>query len=101
MSTNEAQLALALDDLAKQTTSNFSGTSKKHNVNRTTLRRRFQGIQRSRTEFHSESIQRLTNAQEQELIYFINKLIDRSIPPTSQNVRNVAEEIVGGIVGKN
>ena len=42
-STTKARMALAIEDLAKQLTPNFSGTSKKYNVDRTTLRRRFNG----------------------------------------------------------
>ena len=35
------------------------------------------------------------------LIDQINKLTQRSMPPTSRIVRNLAEEIIGGPVGKN
>ena len=35
------------------------------------------------------------------LIGHINKLTDRGIPPTSQIVKNLAEEIRGKEVGKN
>ena len=61
-STTEARMALAIADLTKQTTPNFSGTSKKYNVDRTTLQRRFNSTQRSVYEFHSKSIQRLLDA---------------------------------------
>ena len=49
----------------------------------------------------SECRQRLTNSQEEVLIGHINKLTDRGLPPTSQIVRNLAEEIAGSSVGKN
>jgi len=43
----------------------------------------------------------LTNAQEEALIEQINKYTDRHIPPTSQMVKNFAEEMIGREVGKN
>ena len=39
--------------------------------------------------------------QEEVLIERINRLSDRAMPPTSHIVRNLAEEIRGGRVGKN
>jgi len=47
-STNDAQLELALSGLREQDMPNFSGTARKFQVNRTTLRRRFQATQQSR-----------------------------------------------------
>jgi Tc5 transposase DNA-binding domain len=100
-STNEAQLELALADLSKQSIPNFSGTAKRFQVNRTTLRRRFDGSQQSFRAAREDTHQCLTTAQEETLIGFINRLTDRSLPPTSQIVKNVAEELRGGPVGKN
>ena len=96
-----ARMVLALDDLGKQTKPNLLGTAKKWEVNRTTLTRHFNGTQMSRADFLSESIQCLTVDQEQVVLGFINMLTDRSCPPTSQIVRNVAEEVSKGTVGKN
>jgi hypothetical protein len=92
---------LALSDLEQQPLPNYSATARKYAVNRTTLRRRFEGSQRSQVESRSETAQRLTMEQEEVLINFINKYSDRSMPPTSQIVKNVAEEICGGPVSKN
>jgi hypothetical protein len=92
---------LALSDLEKQLPPNYSATARKYAVNRTTLRRRFEGSQRSHIESRSETAQRLTIEQEEVLINFINKYSDRSMPPTSQIVKNVAEELCGGLVDKN
>src|SRR5450432_2211962 len=100
-STNEAQLELALADLSKQSIPNFSGTAKRFQVNRTTLRRRFDGSQQSFRAAREDTNQCLTTAQEEALIGFINRLTDRSLPPTSQIVKNVAEELRGGPVNKN
>ena len=99
--THEQRIDQALADLAKQLTPNYARTAKKHQVNRTTLRRRFEGTQFSRRIANSECHQCLTIAQEQVLIGFINKLTERSLPPTSQIIKNVAEEICGVQVGKN
>jgi hypothetical protein len=92
---------LALEDCSKQLVPNFSGTAKKYGVDRMTLTRRFRGTQTSYREARSENLQCLTLAQEEVLISFINKLTDRSMPPTSQIVKNCAEELAGQPVGKN
>lgn len=98
---NKARLELALIDLSKQTVPNFLGTSKRFQVNRTTLRRRFLGQQVSRTLSRASSTQRLTTEQEKVLIKFINEYTELSLPPTAQLVKNCAEELCGGPVGKN
>jgi len=100
-STYEARLELAVDDLAKQANPNFLATARRFQVHRTTLSRRFQGTQQNRRIAHSETQQCLSIAQEETLIRFINNLTDRSLPPTSQIVHNVAEELSGKPVGKN
>ena len=96
-----ARMVLALDDLTKQEKPNLLGTSRKWEVNRTTLTRQFRGTQMSRADFLSESIQCLSKNQEQVVLGFINKLTDRNCIPTSQIVKNIAEEVAGQTVGKN
>ena len=66
-----------------------------------TLTRQFNGTQMSRANFLSESIQCLSRDQEKVVLGFINKLTDRNCMPTSQIVKNVAEEVAGQPVGKN
>jgi Tc5 transposase DNA-binding domain len=100
-STNEAQLELALSDLANQSIPNFSGTAKKYQVDRTTLRRRFNSTQRSFRAAHEDAHQSLSTAQEEVLISHINRLTNRSLPPTSQTVKEMAEELYNGPIGKN
>lgn len=97
----EAQITLALADLANQEHPNFKGTARAYNVNRTTLHRRFDGVQRSYTQCRSETHQNLTSSQEKVLINYINQLTDRSSPPTSQYVKNFAEELCKKPVSKN
>jgi len=55
----------------------------------------------SRADFLSESIQCLSKDQEKVVLSFINKLIDRNCIPTSQIVKNVAEEVARQPVRKN
>src|SRR5450432_868737 len=77
-STYEARLGLALEDLRKQIIPNFSSTSRRFQVNRITLVRRFKGTQQNRRIASSETRQCLSLAQEETLIRFINNLTDRS-----------------------
>ena len=97
----EADLQLAIEDLAKQDTPNYMATSKKHGVPRQTLRNRFLSKTVSRQEATSEYHQCLTTAQEEALIQLINRLTNRGLPPTNSIVKNLAEEIIGRSVGKN
>jgi hypothetical protein len=99
--TYEARLELAMEDLGKQTSLNYLGTAKRFNVNRVTLMRRFTGTQQNRRIAHAEAHQCLSIAQEETLIGYINSLTDRSLPPTSQIVHNIAEELIGEPIGKN
>jgi hypothetical protein len=100
-STKELRMQLALTDASKQLVPNWGALSKKHQVDCTTLRRRFQGKQTTRRSAKAESHQCLTMLQEEALIQFINDLTDRYMPPTSQTVKNVAQELCGTPVGKN
>ena len=99
--TTEERIQLALVELYKQLTPNVSATANEFKVDRSTLSRRFRGVQASRTISRAEHCQQLQPEEEKRLIDFINKLTDRSMPLTSQIVKNVAEEIVGSPVGKN
>jgi hypothetical protein len=100
-STNNDDMAKALAELSKETKPNVLGIAKKYKVNRTTLSRHFKGTQRLRSEYLSESRQCLTNAQERVVIDWINRFTERNIPPTSQLVHNVAEEVCGHPINKN
>jgi hypothetical protein len=100
-STYDARLELALADIRKQSIPNIKSTAKRFEVDRTTLGRRFNRTQQSFTASREDSHQSLSLAQEETLISFINRLTERSLPPTSQIVKNVAEELCGKPVGKN
>ena len=95
----EACLQAALAELKLQDTPNYLATARKHSVKRTTLRARFLEIHTSRSVAYSEYHQRLTTTQEEVLIRHINRLTYRGIPPTSQMVRNFAEEMIHDCVG--
>jgi hypothetical protein len=97
----EAQITLALADLANQEHPNFKGTARAYKVNHTTLYRRFDSVQCSYAQCRSETYQNLTSSQEKVLIDYINQLTDRSSPPTSQYIKNFAEELCKKPVSKN
>ena len=98
---NEQDMQKALDELRASSKPNISHIAEKYDLTRSTLSLRVRGITTSRAEFQSERHQCLTNAQERVLINQINRLTERGIPPTSQMVKNFAEEIIGRDVGKN
>ena len=100
-SSYEGRIESAIEALESQDKPNYRATAKKHNVNHTTLRRRFLGEQLPLKVANSEFRQRLTLDQEECLVQQINRLSERSISPTSCIVKNLAEEIIGGPVGKN
>ena len=99
--TNNTALELALADLRSQDPPNYRVTALKYHVDRSTLRRRFLGLQTSTAVASSIYLQRLSASQEKTLIEQINHLTDRGIPPTSQMVKNMAEAMIGDSVGKN
>jgi hypothetical protein len=100
-STHDDRIELALADLRLQEKPNIRGTAKNFSLVESTLRRRWHGKSMSRPAASSEYKQRLTDAQEDALVGQINRLADRGMPPTSTIVRNLAEEMIHGPVGKN
>jgi hypothetical protein len=67
----------------------------------TSVSKRIRGVTHSRKEANSLYRQCLTSIQEQVLIKQINTLTNKGMLPTSQIVKNLAEEIRGRGVGKN
>ena len=98
---NNARMEAAIADLDSQEKPNYSATAREYSVPRKTLSDRHKGKTMSRKAATSEFRQRLTIEQEEVLISQINRLTDRSIPPTSRIVKNLAEEIIGDKLGKN
>ena len=72
-----------------------------YKCDRSALSRRIRWLTKSRKEALSFWNQCLTDEQEEVLIQRINDLTDRGMPPTSQIVKNLAEEMRGKGVNKN
>jgi hypothetical protein len=97
---NNAAMEQALDALKAQEKPNFKKTAEVFGVNRTTLMMRFKGQRVSREEYISTHRKLLTNAQEDELLYHIDQLTLRGLPPTPQMLKNFVEEITKQPVGE-
>ena len=100
-STHNTHIEEAIADLESQDVPQYRPTAIKYSLNHTTLWQWYLGIQLSRAAADSEFRQRLTNVQEEVLIKHINDFTNRGLPPTTQIVKNLAEEIIQGKVGKN
>jgi hypothetical protein len=102
MATNQL-LEAAIDDLKSLKLGekpNISATARKYGVDRSTLSKRFRGVQRSRA--HYDNNQRLLDPQQTKtLIEWINKLTERGLPPSKPILRNFAKELSGREPGKN
>lgn len=95
------QIELAVAHLRAQERPNIAEASRMFGVEPTTLRRRFLRKTVSRAQITSEYHQRLNDVQEDTLLRHIDRMTELHIPPTTQIVRNLAEEIIGESVGPN
>ena len=93
-------IELAINDLISQKAPNIRSTAEKYGVVESTLRRRFKGQTVSHSESRSRSTMLLTNAQEQVLIEYLNKLSARGMHPTPQMLENLVVEIVKRPLGE-
>jgi hypothetical protein len=91
----------AVDAIKRGEFANYANAAQKYGCDRGVLSRRMRGLTKSKRQAMSFYRQCLTNEQEEVLITRINDLTDRGMPPTSQIVKNLAEEIRGEQVGKN
>ena len=91
----------AVSSIERGEFTDYSKAAKHYGCDRTAVSRRIRGLTKTRKEANSFYYQALSTAQEEVLISYINKLTDRGMPPTSQIVRNLTEEIRGATVGKN
>ena len=98
---SEQDIEKAINALDRQLIPNYSQVARDFGIEHITLMRRYKGIYTSRQEATSLYYKLLTNMQEEALISQINKLIVRRLPPTSQIVRNLAEEIISRNISKN
>ena len=87
--------------LDSQSAPNYSAAAKKFNVNRSTLSRRHRGITMSKEQFTSTFKKNLTNAQEEQLLNYLNILTHQGLPPTHQMLENLVVEILQKPIGKN
>jgi Tc5 transposase DNA-binding domain len=101
MHSEMAQIDAAMAYLKAQKKANFAEAARRFEIDPMTLRRRFLGLCGSREQANSERRQLLNNVQEDVLLGYIDKLTAKFIPPTTQIIRNLAEELIGGSVGKN
>jgi Tc5 transposase DNA-binding domain len=100
-STKNDRIKAAMDQLDSQKVLNYATAARDHHISPMTLARRYRGKTVSRAEANSTYRQRLNDVQEDTLLRYIDTLTDRNIPPTSQIIKNLAEEILKGPVGKN
>jgi Tc5 transposase DNA-binding domain len=100
-STKNARIKAAMAMLDSQSTLNYVAAARAFQIHPTTLARRYRGQTVSREEANSTFRQCLNNTQEDTLLGYIDDLTNRHIPPTSQIIKNLAEEIIGRPVGKN
>jgi len=96
-----AQVTKAVLAIRSGECKDYSNAAKKFYYSYTAVMRRINSLTKTRQEAYSFYLQCLTDDEEEILISRINKLTDRGLPPTSQIVRNLAEEIRGEPVGKN
>ena len=98
---HNARIEAAIEDLKSQDRPNIAETARKHNIDRSTLSRRFRGETGPNQEVTSYSRKQLTDTQEETLIIYVNKLNDRGFPPTPQILKNIAESITHTSLGPN
>lgn len=101
MAVDEEVMEADLADCDKVLVPNYSAIARKFSLERTTLMRRHLGKTVSRREATYLYHALLSRPQEEALITQINKLSVRGLPPTTQIVKNLAEEIIGREVNKN
>jgi hypothetical protein len=100
-STKNDRIKAAMDQLDSQKVLNYAAAARDHHISPMTLARRYKGKTVSQAEANSTYRQRLNDVQEDTLLRYIDTLMDRNIPLTSQIIKNLAEEILKGPMGKN
>ena len=92
----------AIEDLKSQKPGesiNYTQIAAKYGVDRTTLSRRWRGLQSS-MQRKIENSRLLNDTQERALVEYIDTLTGRGLPPTRQMIRNFASEIAQKEAGK-
>ena len=78
----------------------FTQVAKKYGCNRSTLSKRWRGVQASMAQ-KLENSRLLNTLQEKELLLYIDDLTARGLPPTRQMIRNFASDIAGRQAGRS
>jgi hypothetical protein len=99
--TKNDRIDATLNQLDSQSTLNYAAATRDNHIHPTTLARHYNGKSVSRAEANSKYHQWLNDVEEDTLLRYIDTLTDRHIPPISQIVRNLAEEILKEPIGKN
>jgi transposase-like protein len=89
----------ALESLSEGKHFTYQEIADKYGVNRSTLSRRYRGVQRSMNEY-AVSKQLLSPNQEEELVKYIIRLTERGLPPTKEMIQSIALTVVkkeGGV----
>ncbi|KAF2191470.1 hypothetical protein K469DRAFT_557294, partial [Zopfia rhizophila CBS 207.26] len=73
---------------------------KEFGIGRAALSRRHRSVQGSREQRYGNQ-QNFSPAQESNLFEYIDRLCGRSLPPTKQMIRNLAQEIAHMYIGNN
>lgn len=100
-STTNDRIEAAIGALNSRKGLSFRAAAIEFGIDRTTLARRFRGKSVTRAEASSSHRRNLTDVEEDTLLGYIDSLTNRFIPPTSQIIRNLAEELISRPVGKN
>jgi hypothetical protein len=95
---NDALAALESLQLGEQP--DLTNFADKYGCNRTTLSKRWRGVQGSMAQ-KIENQQLLNNTQQAELLLYIEGLTARGLPPTQQMIRNFASDIAGRPAGNH
>jgi hypothetical protein len=98
---NSKRIDAAIAAIRRGEFSDYASAAAEYECHPSAVSRRIRGLTKSREAATSLWRQCLTSEQEEVLIQRINDLTNRGMPPTSQIVKNLAEEIRGAGVGKN
>lgn len=98
---NEATIFAAITELKTQARKNYTKTARKFNIDRNTLRRRYEGKQAPRNVAQVEAQGLFDINQETALIERINILSHRGMPLISKFVENLVREMTQEYVGEN
>ena len=79
----------------------YANAAQYYKCSRSAVSWRMRALTKSKKDANSFWYQCLTNEQEEVLIYRINTLTDRGMPPTSHIIKNLIEELKGKEVEKN